>query len=435
MKKKTFLALLIGAILPLTSCTLFNDDDLKYENHYNPPISSEEADDENTNRVHGVKGVSSTVVEDCLAFKDVYYAEDGKIINTYKNGGVNHKTYDVNHNNDYEGDPDVNNYDLYIPNSVKKNEKHLVLLFIHGGAWVGGFKTDVNPYVFEFAERGYITATIKYTLLKEEMDDDSLSIFRNLDEIDACIKSIKTGLDSLGFDTTKTQLAIGGASSGSHLTMLYTYSRGQSSSIPIKFIMNAVGPVDIKPAAWKRFSSTGENDSVLDAGIDKDAIAAQAAASNIETLKISSQKSGENIYWNNYETMRIANGMCGLPYTVADVEAAALNEKTDIDMSKAVSISMTEAGGGEDQLSVSYWIKETNRVPIICAYGGKDGVVGINQYATLQTALDNAGYTSSNHKYVYFKKSEHAQISADYDEAAYTQLINYVNAWCEADSI
>lgn len=434
MKKRNLLVLILGGLLSLSACSLFNDDDLAFENKYNPPVETNEPDPDAV-VIDGVIGKETENVPDTLVFKNICYATDDKITNTYKEGGVNHTEYNVNGGKDFAGD-EGNNYDLYVPNTVKKDEKHLVLLFIHGGAWVSGYKTDVNPYVHEFASRGYITATIKYTLLKEEMDDDSLSIFRDLDEIDACIKSIKSSLSSLGFDTTKTQLAIGGASSGAHLSMLYTYSRGNKCPLPIKFLVDAVGPVDIKPESWKRFKNASE--AVLNAGITKDAIADQVAADNLDTLAIASTI-GDNKDWNDYQTMRIANGMCGLPFTLKQIEETTDENKENIVNPNAASTSMLKVNGGEDLLSVTHYITSANRVPIICAYGGKDSIVGINQYARLQNALDNAGYTSTNHKYFYFKNANHIDITSNYDEynetTVYKDFIAQIDAWCKADSI
>ena len=431
MKKKAFLALLITTLLPLTSCTLFNDKDLEFKNEYHPKPLTVEEEDNNPNavRFNGVVGKQTADVENTLLFQNVYYAFNNKIVNTYKIGGENHIEYNVNDGQDYEGDPDVNNYDLYLPNSVNKTGKHLVVLLIHGGAWVGGFKKDMKSFAIELAKRGYIVANLKYTLLSRDMNDKSLSIFRDLDEIDASIASIKNGLENNGFTTSNTQLALCGGSSGSHLSMLYAYSRGDKSVLPIKFIMNAVGPVDIKPAAWKRFIDASED--VLNGGLSASAIATQESASNITTLRIADDKAADPIYWNNYETMRIANGMCGLPYTLAQVEEAAKNDKTDIDASKEVSISMTKTDGGEDQLSVTYWLKKASfKIPMICAYAGQDSVVGINQYATLQAALNEKGYTEDvDYTLIYFKNCNHTDIKAEKDEGAFNSLISTLESW------
>ena len=237
MKKKHLLfALFAAGLIALTSCqALFSDDDLSIYNSFNSIVSIPKSEDTSSGvRAGGVVAKEIPEVPDGYCFKNINYATNQKIANTYKVGGVNHIEYNVNGGEDYPGNKSNTNYDLYVPKNIDKNNKHTVVLFIHGGAWISGFKTDVNSYVYEFANRGYISATIKYSLLKRTMDDASLSIFRNLDEIDACIASIKNSLNELGFDTTKTNLVIGGASSGAHLTMLYVCKERRDRHVPLR---------------------------------------------------------------------------------------------------------------------------------------------------------------------------------------------------------
>lgn len=417
MKKKFLFACLTVGLLTLSSCSLFNDDDMAISNKYNPPKSIVSSLDPNAVVTKGVASIDNEKTPNAYCFKNICYANNERVINTYKTGGVNHKEYNVNGGEDYYANKANNNYDLYVPKTLDKANKHTVILFIHGGAWVSGFKTDVNSYVHEFANKGYITATIKYSLLKRTMDDASLSIFRNLDEIDACIASIKSALGELGFDTSKTNLVIGGASSGAHLAMLYSYSRGQRSELPIKFIIDAVGPVNIKPDCWKKFDNA--SDAVLNAGLSASAIQTQKTNGNISELPIS----GEGYNWNNYQTMRIANGMCGLPYSLSDVEASTDSNKENITNPNAASNSMTKSGGGEDQLSVTYWMTGTNKYPMVCAYAGRDSIVGIAQYAALQTAMDANGIS---YEYTYFKESDHIEITKEKDATAYNSFISQI---------
>ena len=423
-RKHLLSIIFLSSLMSLSACSLFNDDDVKYSNQYNPKIS-QVSEDPNAVKAGGVTGKVVDKVPNALCFKNINYATNNKIVNTYKSGGANHKEYNVNNNQDYTADKTSNNFDLYVPNGLNKADKHVVVLFIHGGAWVSGLKIDVNPYVHEFANKGYITATIKYTLLKRTMDDSTLSIFRNLDEIDACLSKIKSCLGELGFDTTKSNLVLGGASSGAHLAMLYSYSRGKSSPIPLKFIVDAVGPVDIKPDSWKSFVNA--NDSALDGGLSASAIATQKTNGNITELTIMGEEGSPT--WNEYQTMRIANGMCGLPYSKSEVEASTDSNKRAITNPNAASNSMTKAGGGEDQLSVTYWMSSTNNFPIVCAYAGKDSIVGIGQYARLETAL-NAN--SIQHEMFYFRDSDHTEISKEKNETAYTNFINKIDEWCRA---
>ena len=59
---------------------------------------------------------------------------------------------------------------------------------------------------------------MNYTLLVKKYNE--YNIFRILDEITSCIDNIKTELKNEGFDENKLELALGGASSGAHLSLL-----------------------------------------------------------------------------------------------------------------------------------------------------------------------------------------------------------------------
>ena len=440
MKKKKLLLipLILSSLMCLTSCNevqsffseLLDENAFSFSNQYNPPVSTtEQVIPDGAIVAGGVMAKDAEETPNAYCFKNISYAKNDSIENTYKIGGVNQNEFDVNDNENYPGSMYDNNFDLYVPKDLAKDQKHVVILFIHGGAWISGFKTDVNSYVHAFANKGYITATIKYTLLNKSMDDKSLSIFRDLDEIDACIGSIKSALEDLDFDTSKSNLVIGGASSGAHLAMLYSYSRGHRSPLPIKFVIDAVGPVDIKPENWKGYSSMNaeEFQAALEAGVGYTQIESLRSEGKLAPLKVS-DGSTVSYNWNDYQTMRIANGMCGIPYTAAEIEAATDSAKTEIVTPNAASNAMTKAGGGEDQLSVTYWMnKTTNRFPIVCAYAGKDGVVGIAQYAALEHAMDTL---SIEHEYFYFKESGHTNISEDATQ--YNSFVNKINDWCAA---
>ena len=439
MKKNRLIILSALSVLALTSCSLFNDDDvdMKVENHFNSP---EQASAPATPK-ETVNGVGSQDVKlgdtDALLFKNVEYSntEDGKIKNTYTT--ANGFLFNTNNGQDYEVSSTDNNFDMYIPENLDRTQNHNVVLFIHGGAWVSGAKTHVNPYIKEFTKRGYIAATIEYTLLskasltEDTMDDDTLaknrtiSIFRDLDEIDACIYTMKDCLVKLGFTGTLS-LVIGGASSGSHLAMLYSYSRGSESAFGApKFIINAVGPTDIKENVWKAFSFATEED--YNAALEGDdalgytRIHSAETSGNLQPLKVS----GAEFNWNEYQTMRIANGMCGFPYTPAQVSATTDEEKTTVNHTSDVYKDMvSNTVNGESLLSVTNYIDSLHNIPMICGYGGHDSIVGIAQYANLQTALQDAGI---DHVFYYFKDCGHTDL--DKDETQYNNFMNKIVDW------
>ena len=150
----------------------------------------------------------------------------------------------INNGEDYDKN-DRNIYDLYIPytSPEKKNGYNYLILLVHGGAWNSGSKDEMQFINEAFLlPKGYISATMSYTLIREEYKDFKANIFRILDEITTCIQSIKNILAKEGFNIDKLEMAIGGVSAGAHLSLLYSFSM-KNIPLPLKYIIDFVGPV------------------------------------------------------------------------------------------------------------------------------------------------------------------------------------------------
>lgn len=65
----------------------------------------------------------------------------------------------------------------------------------------------------------------------------------------ACINNIKAQLNKEGFDENELEIALGGASAGVHLSLLYGYYI-KNNPIPVKFVINIVGLVSLEPDFW-----------------------------------------------------------------------------------------------------------------------------------------------------------------------------------------
>ena len=431
MKKAKYIILSVLSAMALTSCSLFNDKDIVVENHFNEKGQTVE-EKEAEAKIGDVESQRLDDVPNTLVFKNIVYSnmEGNKIKNTYVTASPYEFKYNVNGGENYDVDKNNNNFDLYVPDGAVRSQDQNVVLFIHGGAWISGLKTQVNPYVKKFAAEGYIAATIEYTLLNQAMDDDSLSVFRDLDEIDACLYTMKQSLVSLGF-TGNLNIVLGGASSGAHLAMLYAYSRDSKRVCPfgnVKFLIDAVGPTDIDEYVWKAFkcANQAEYDAALNAGIEFTAIEDRRSADALQELQVA----GQSYYWNEYQTMRIANGMCGLPFSLSEVEAAAKDATlTEVDHSTDVYKSIvceTVLGklSGQELLSVTTYMTDSNKIPMICAYAGRDAVIGVAHFASLQSMLDGFG---TEYEYFYFKNCGHANL--DTDETTYNAFIAKILNW------
>ena len=152
--------------------------------------------------------------------------------------------YEVYSNIEY-GPAERNKMDIYVPENASERAYNGAILYIHGGSWTSGNKEDMNEHCITYAEKGYITATMNYTLLSE---NGSANAFTMLDEVTLAIKRLKQFSDENNLRITK--LATGGYSAGGHISALYAYTRPQDSAIELVFTANQVGPSDFHPENW-----------------------------------------------------------------------------------------------------------------------------------------------------------------------------------------
>jgi acetyl esterase/lipase len=139
-----------------------------------------------------------------------------------------------------------NAYDLFIPAKASSTRNNGLMLFIHGGGWQEGQREHMHYACRRYAKHGYVCATLSYSLAHK--DKPELTMFTMLDDIDKCIAHLKAKTAELAYPTQ--QIALSGASAGGHLAMLYAYSRGAKSPLPIAFVFQQTGPVDFHPDAW-----------------------------------------------------------------------------------------------------------------------------------------------------------------------------------------
>ncbi len=164
--------------------------------------------------------------------------------------GLSFEDYDVFKNIAY-GEAERNFMDIYVPESAYDNEHNGVILYIHGGSWTGGNKEDMEEKCDRFAKKGYITATMNYTLYADGLFG-KVTALTMCDEIGKAIERIKAFSDEKELNITK--LAVSGYSAGAHLSMLYGFSRADKSAIDLVFTANQVGPSDFHSEVW---GSTG----------------------------------------------------------------------------------------------------------------------------------------------------------------------------------
>ncbi len=125
--------------------------------------------------------------------------------------------------------------DIMIPKKPKSESG--IILFIHGGGWVQGDKIGHIDDARHFCNLGYISATMNYRYVSEDT-----TVFDELNDITQALKAIKTKCSKYGFNIEKSLLS--GGSAGSHLTLLYAYTRKDEAPITPVAVCPYCPPVD-----------------------------------------------------------------------------------------------------------------------------------------------------------------------------------------------
>ena len=148
-------------------------------------------------------------------------------------------------------------YDLYVPKNLDTPESKCLILYIHGGSFNSGSKEDGDAWCKYYTSKGYVTATVDYTLQskKEKSEKELLNASLELmnEEILSCVAAIKEQASQLGIDLT--QMATCGVSAGGTLAMNYAYKNADISAIPVKFVFQLAAPASFEPSDWSLLKS------------------------------------------------------------------------------------------------------------------------------------------------------------------------------------
>jgi acetyl esterase/lipase len=126
---------------------------------------------------------------------------------------------------------------LYRPSQVGN---YPAVVAIYGGAWQGGKSTDNADSNRYLAAQGYAVWAIDYRHAPEYHYPSQIK------DVQAVLQFIQT--HAAEYETDAERMVLLGRSSGAHLAMLAAY---QSSTIPIRAVVNFYGPVDLATAYAK----------------------------------------------------------------------------------------------------------------------------------------------------------------------------------------
>ena len=121
-----------------------------------------------------------------------------------------------------------------------------VLIFIHGGAWRTGKRADYLPYLLDYANKGYVTVTVSYRLVKQAIFPAAVQ------DVNCAVKWVKAHAEAYGIDPDRIVLI--GGSAGGHLAMMVGYGGGdalfnqdcpEGADSSVNAVIDLYGPVDL----------------------------------------------------------------------------------------------------------------------------------------------------------------------------------------------
>ncbi|MEO6814967.1 MAG: alpha/beta hydrolase [Ginsengibacter sp.] len=117
----------------------------------------------------------------------------------------------------------ANKLDLFLP--AKRTIDSKIVIFIHGGGWNSGDKSEFTFFANGLKERGFAVANINYRLSPQSKDNYNMQ----LDDIGQVISYLST---NSGYYTFSNQnFYITGHSAGAHLSLSYAYTRNADGKI------------------------------------------------------------------------------------------------------------------------------------------------------------------------------------------------------------
>ncbi len=152
-------------------------------------------------------------------------------------------------NTDINGKPVDLKLDVYVPKNASSSQTFPMILYVHGGGFVEGDKSDASSLMLKFVDSGYVAVSINYRLSSEDndaCDADTIQTkhtsYMAVQDTKAALRYMVANASSYHVDVSKIFLS--GNSAGA-ITVLNTSYLSQSDfENMVPGIGNALGGLD-----------------------------------------------------------------------------------------------------------------------------------------------------------------------------------------------
>ncbi len=135
----------------------------------------------------------------------------------------------------YADDHPQQRLDIYLPNDHEVDDEPIpVVIWIHGGGWVGGDKSDSLP-IWEWTERDFAVVSINYRYATEPHH-----VSDSIDDASRAVQFIIDNASMWGLDPDR--IGVYGFSAGGHLAAMVAHKE-----LPVAAVVLAGAPTDFRP--------------------------------------------------------------------------------------------------------------------------------------------------------------------------------------------
>lgn len=134
----------------------------------------------------------------------------------------------------------------------RNKEAASLIVFIHGGGWIGGSKSNYAESYSKKYSDGYVYAAINYRYVNEEFHCNDILI-----DIQKAMLKIKDVCKENNYNINK--VAFFGHSAGGHLSLLYAYKMRDVCPFNIGFVSSLAGPTDLSDEKYITESAIGDS--------------------------------------------------------------------------------------------------------------------------------------------------------------------------------
>ena len=141
--------------------------------------------------------------------------------------------------------------DAYYPDNHNNSTK--VIVYIHGGSWNRGDKSEFPKQLIEdlVGVKGYMVVSINYRLVK----DGKNRFPAQIEDVKKALAFLSDKAKRYGFNGN--EFALMGGSAGAHLAMLYAYKHDAAKQV--KTVVNLWGPTDLTDKSVRADGSDANN--------------------------------------------------------------------------------------------------------------------------------------------------------------------------------